>query len=159
MNISYVMLTRVCARVCEVQVFIKPHACNDKVKALVREHFKSRGIRVMSEVCVYASTSFGSGLCLYLCVWVVVCLYVFVCVCMCMNAFVCVCGEREIDRDERRVVRRKQQMLNQIWLHVDRERWTQRRLIVSCSSTRTTVLLPPRLSKCHPRYQYIHITL
>jgi hypothetical protein len=31
-------------------VFIKPHACNDKVKSLVREHLKSRGIRVMSEV-------------------------------------------------------------------------------------------------------------
>jgi len=37
-------------------VFIKPHACNDKVKALVREHFKSHGIRVMLEGTLDAET-------------------------------------------------------------------------------------------------------
>lgn len=37
-------------------VFIKPHACNDKVKDLVREHFKSRGIRVTGEGTLDAET-------------------------------------------------------------------------------------------------------
>lgn len=37
-------------------VFIKPHACNDKVKELVREHFKARGIRVTGEGTLDAET-------------------------------------------------------------------------------------------------------
>ena len=37
-------------------VFIKPHACNDKVKDLVREHFTSRGIRVTGEGTLDAET-------------------------------------------------------------------------------------------------------
>jgi hypothetical protein len=37
-------------------VFIKPHACNDSVKALVREHFKKCGIRITSEGTLDAAT-------------------------------------------------------------------------------------------------------
>jgi hypothetical protein len=37
-------------------VFIKPHACNDKVKALLSEHFKKRGIRITGEGTLDAAT-------------------------------------------------------------------------------------------------------
>ena len=37
-------------------MFIKPHACNEKVQDLVKEHFKRHGIRVTGEGTLDAKT-------------------------------------------------------------------------------------------------------
>jgi len=49
---------RECEKVSAPFVFIKPHAVNDKVKALVKETLQSNGIKIISEGCISGKVAF-----------------------------------------------------------------------------------------------------